>query len=138
MAMDLDDRGVDHSKLHVRIIRYGVKKPLENIGLHPIAKALEDRVPLAEKLGKVTPRAAGAGNPKHRFNKQPIVGAAPSGITRLSQTMPLHFGPLGLGDDESFHPKLESRQTRDGNLEASVRSAAQHCVRTVADLIEAD
>jgi hypothetical protein len=29
--------------------------------------------------------------------------------------MPLHFGPLGLGDDESFHPKLESRQTRNGN-----------------------
>jgi hypothetical protein len=53
--MDLDDGGVDHGELHIRIIRYSLEKPLENIGLHPVAIALEDRVPLAEKLGKVAP-----------------------------------------------------------------------------------
>ena len=33
--------------------------------------------------------------------------------------------------------KHESEPSRFGNLEASVRSAAQHCVRRAADLIEA-
>src|ERR1700690_338124 len=33
--------------------------------------------------------------------------------------------------------QLESEPNQKGNLEASVRSAAQHFVRTVADLIEA-
>ena len=34
--------------------------------------------------------------------------------------------------------KHESERSRFGNLEGSVRSAGQHCVRTVADLIEAE
>ncbi len=77
--MDLDDRGVDHRKLHVRIIRYGVKKTLEDIALHPIAKALEDRVPLAEKFGK-----SRQGLAVRALNKKPIVGA------------PLRPGSLGF------------------------------------------
>src|SRR5271169_4884882 len=113
--MDLDDGGVDHGELHIRIIRYSLEKPLENIGLHPVAIALEDRVPVAEKLGKVAPRTASARDPKHRLNKQPIVAAAPSGIARLSQAMPLHLRPLAVDHHESFHPKLESPQTRNAN-----------------------
>src|SRR5271155_1777749 len=62
--MDLDDGGVDHGELHIRIIRYSLEMPLENIGLHPVAIALEDRVPLAEKLRKVAPRTASARDPK--------------------------------------------------------------------------
>jgi hypothetical protein len=128
-AMDLDDGGVDHGELHIRIIRYSLEKPLENIGLHPVAIALEDRVPLAEKLGKVAPRTASASDPKHGLNKQPIVGAAPPRIARLSQAIRLHLRPLGVGHYESVHPKLESRQTHNGNLEASVRSAARKWAR---------
>jgi hypothetical protein len=33
---------------HVRIVRHGVEHSLERIGLHPIAKAFEHRVPFAE------------------------------------------------------------------------------------------
>jgi hypothetical protein len=45
--------------------------------------------------------------------------------------MRLHLRPLGVSQYESFHPKLESRSSHDGNLEASVRSAGAtpmpHC-----------
>jgi hypothetical protein len=58
--MRLDDGGLDHGERNVRIIRRGLEKSLENIGFHPVAIALEDRVPFAEKLRKVTPGAAGA------------------------------------------------------------------------------
>jgi len=33
--MDLDDGGVDHGVLHVRLIRSGIEKPFENIGFNP-------------------------------------------------------------------------------------------------------
>src|SRR5271169_231204 len=123
--MDLDDGGVDHGELHIRIIRYSLEKPLENIGLHPVAIALEDRVPLAEKLGKVAPRTASARDPKHGLNKQPIVAAAPPRIARLSQAIRLHLRPLGVGHYESVHPKLESRQTHNGNPNSQQTLACQ-------------
>jgi hypothetical protein len=45
--------------------------------------------------------------------------------------------PLRRIKTVSPHPELESQSQIRRNLEASVRSARQHCVRTVADLIEA-
>src|SRR5579863_6846138 len=48
VAVDLDDGGVDHGVLHVRLVRDGIKKPFENIGFDPIAISLEDGVPRAE------------------------------------------------------------------------------------------
>ncbi|MFL5059965.1 MAG: hypothetical protein ACJ8DQ_07765, partial [Xanthobacteraceae bacterium] len=48
-----------------------------------------------------------------------------SGIARLGQTKRLHLRPLGIGQNESFHPKLESQPSSNENLEASVRSAAR-------------
>jgi hypothetical protein len=63
VAVDLDDGGVDHGVFHVRFIRTGLKKPDEDIGFDPVAVPLEDRVPLAEELRKVAPRAAGSNDP---------------------------------------------------------------------------
>ena len=48
VAVDLDDGGIHHGVLHVRLIRSGIKKPLENIRSHPVAIPLEDGVPAAE------------------------------------------------------------------------------------------
>jgi hypothetical protein len=73
VAVDLDDRGIDHGILHVRLIRSGVEKTLENTGFAPIAVTHEHTVPLAELLRKVAPRAACSRDPQHSFNEQPIV-----------------------------------------------------------------
>jgi hypothetical protein len=53
--MDLDDGGVDQGVLQIRRVRAGLERPYEDIGLNPVAEALERRVPLAEKLGQVAP-----------------------------------------------------------------------------------
>jgi hypothetical protein len=73
VAVDLDDGGVDHRVFHVRIVGYSLENPLENAGLRPIAVALEHGVPLAEMRRKIAPGAAGARDPKHRLQKQPVV-----------------------------------------------------------------
>src|SRR4051812_2860743 len=57
-----------------------------DVGLHPIAKAREDAVPVPERTRQIAPRAAGAHNPQHGFDKQAVVLAAASGIVRLAQT----------------------------------------------------
>lgn len=108
--MDLDDRGVDHGVFHVRIVRDGVEQPHPDIGLHPVAKAREHAVPMAEGGRQIAPRAAGASDPQHRFDEQAVVLAAASGIARLAEAQRLHFRPLGVSQNESmFHPELESQ-----------------------------
>src|SRR3954466_5791477 len=44
----LDNGGVHHGVFHVRLIRGGIEKPLENIGFHPVAIPLENGVPMTE------------------------------------------------------------------------------------------
>ena len=48
VAVHLDDGGIHHGVFHVRLIRGGIEKPLENVGFHPVAIPLEDGVPMAE------------------------------------------------------------------------------------------
>ena len=81
----------------------------ENARLDPVAVALEDGVPVAEERRKITPRASRPHDPKHRFDKAPVVAAAAARVRRLTQTMRLHLRPLGVRQYESFHPKLESQ-----------------------------
>ena len=97
------------------------KSLIENVGFDPVAIALEDGVPVAEQGRKIAPWASRPHNPKHRFDKAPVVASAASGVRRLPQAMRFHLRPLGLGQYISVHPKLES-QSSLGELEASVRS----------------
>ena len=87
----------------------GLEKPDENIGFDPIAIALEDSVPVAEKGRKIPPRASRPHDPEHRFDKAAVVAPASSRVRRLAQTMRFHLRPLGVRQHKSFHPKLESR-----------------------------
>jgi len=48
MAMNPDDRCVDHGVFHVRLIATGIEKPFEYIGLYPVTEPHEDRIPLAK------------------------------------------------------------------------------------------
>src|SRR6185437_11095778 len=87
----------------------------ENIGFHPVSEPHVDRVPLAEQGWQVSPRAACSSDPQHRLHKQPVIRAAAAPIARFAEAMRLHLRPLGVGQDKSFHPKLESRYALDVN-----------------------
>ena len=124
--MNFDDGRVDHGVLHVRLIRCGVEKPPENIGFDPITVAFEHRVPVAEQTRQVPPRAPRSRDPQDRLKETPIVPAATPGVARLAKTMRFHLRPLGVAQNESFHPKLESRQTLKGNPESQQALGCRH------------
>jgi len=111
VTVNLDDGGVDHRIFHVRIVRYRIEKPFENIGFHPIPKPLEHRVPLAEHRRKIAPGTPRARDPQNRLDKQAVVRAAAPRIARLAQTVRLHLRPLGVPQHKPYtlHLKLLSR-----------------------------
>ena len=116
--MDLDDGGIDHGVLHVGLIRAGLEKPSKNAGFDPISVSFEDAVPVAQKGRQVTPRTSRSRDPKHRFDKTPIVAPASSGVSRLAEAVRFHLRPLGVRQYESFHPKLESQSSQKWNPES--------------------
>jgi hypothetical protein len=91
---------------------------LPNARLRPVAETRVHAHPVAEGARQIAPRAARAGDPQHRFDKQPVVIAAPAGIARLAKTKRLHLRPLGVSQNESVHPKLESQPSPDENPES--------------------
>ena len=118
VAMDLDDGGVDHGVFHVRLIGDRLGQALPHIRLHPVAEARVHAVPMAESARQIAPRAARAGDPQHRLDKQPVILAAASGIARFAQTTRFHLRPLGVSQNESFHPELESQPSANENPES--------------------
>jgi hypothetical protein len=52
------------------------------------------------------------------LDKKPVVLAAASGIARLAETKRFHLRPLGVRQNETVHPKLESQPTSDENPES--------------------
>src|SRR6185437_15532963 len=87
---------------------YSIENPLKNAGLHPIAIALEHRIPVAERRRQISPWAARARDPKHSFEKQTVVTPCATGVRGLAQTKRLHLRPLSVRQNESVHPKLLS------------------------------
>src|SRR6185437_16650384 len=83
-----------------------------------VAVSLEHGVPFAKKGGQIAPRAPRPDHPQHCFNEQPIVLAASTRVRRFAQTMRLHLRPLGVSQNESFHPKLESQTSFPWNPES--------------------
>src|SRR6185312_11742581 len=102
------------------------KKPDENVGFDPVAVSLEHGVPFAKKGGQIAPRAPRPDHPQHCFNEQPIVLAASTRVRRLAQTMRLHLRPLGVSQNESFHPKLESQTSFPWNPESQQTLVPRH------------
>ena len=64
---------------------------------------------------QIPPGAAGSGDPQHGLDKQPVVLPTAAGIARLAKTKRLHLRPLGVSQNESVHPKLESQPSPDEN-----------------------
>jgi hypothetical protein len=61
------------SVLEVRLVRQGLEDPIEHATPGPAAKALKDRVPVPESLGKVAPRRPDPHDPENRFDETPVV-----------------------------------------------------------------
>jgi hypothetical protein len=96
---------------------------------------------MAECARQVTPRAAGASNPQHRLHEQPVILAAAPGIARLAKTQRLYFRPLGVCQNESVHPELESQPRSDENPESRIPtgpSPSRELGKYLADLIVVD
>src|SRR6185312_4880806 len=112
--------------------------PFEHAGLHPIAIALEHRIPVAKRRRQISPWAARARDPKHRLKKQTVVTPCAAGISRLAQTKRLHLRPLGVRQNESVHPKLlselESRTFQSVNPESQQTLMRMVLRRRSADL----
>jgi hypothetical protein len=50
--------------------------------------------------------------------KQAVILAAAAGIARLAETKRLHLRPLGVSQNESVHPELESQSSSHENPES--------------------
>jgi hypothetical protein len=70
VAVNLDNRRVDHCVLHVRIAAQSIEYPFECIGLNPSTETPEGAVPVAKRLWQVSPRRTRANNPKHGFKEK--------------------------------------------------------------------
>jgi hypothetical protein len=129
VAVNFDDCRVDHRELHVWLIRYGIEYPSENASLHPIAIALEHRIPVAKRRRQISPRATRAGDPQYSFEKQTVVSPGAAGIARFTQTTRFHLRPLGVCQNESVHAKLlselESRTFQSVNPDSQQTLALQ-------------
>jgi hypothetical protein len=82
--VDPDDGAIDDRVLEIGIAGQARENPLEAALQGLSAKALEDRVPVAECRGQVAPRRARARDPQYRFQEQPVVLSRPTRITGLA------------------------------------------------------
>src|SRR5260370_10675951 len=108
VAMDFDDRGVDHGVFHVWRVGAGLEKPGENIRFDPVAVALENSVPVAEQRRKITPRAARPHDPKYRFDEAAVVASPAPRVRWLYHTKRLHLRPLCVPQPQSIPSTLVS------------------------------
>ena len=78
--MGLDNRFVDESIFKVWLAAYGVEKTLKHTGLCPSTKSFENRIPVAEILGQVTPGRPWSHTPKNGLYKPTVI---PTGCSRV-------------------------------------------------------
>src|SRR3954463_4994128 len=69
----------------------------------PSSKAAKDRVPPAEPLMQIAPWRAGAGDPQHRLDEQPVVYCAAPGIAGLARKKRCDPLPLRIAQKVPIH-----------------------------------
>jgi hypothetical protein len=80
-----DDGALNDDGLQVRLVRQGREDPIEHASLEPSAKALKDRVPVPESLGKVAPGRSDTHNPENSFDEKPVVRSRAARILDFSR-----------------------------------------------------
>src|SRR5262245_28538268 len=88
MLVGTDNAAIQEQPFQVRVLQF-LKDPVPNSFAGPAIEASPHRVPIAEPLGKITPRRTGLPDPKDCVHEQSIVGCRDPGITFLaSQEIP--------------------------------------------------
>jgi hypothetical protein len=76
--------GIDDQVFKIRIFAQLGEKPLPDALLCPSPETSEHAVPVAKLFRQVAPRRAGADQPQHGINEQPIVRAVPTLVAFLA------------------------------------------------------
>src|SRR5262249_6580366 len=97
MLVGADDAAVQEQPFQVRVLQI-LEDPLPNSFVGPAIEAFPHRVPIAEPLGKITPRGAGLRDPKDRVHEQSIVRRSHARIAFLAGQKILDAFPLVVGD----------------------------------------
>src|SRR5512139_2016946 len=118
MTVDFHDSRIDDGVFHIGRIRDSVEEALPHIRFHPVSEPRVDCAPIAAGFRQIAPGASGAHNPQNRLDEEAVVLAAAARVTGLAQTQRLHLRPLSVGQYESFHQKLESWTSPNGNPES--------------------
>ena len=82
MLVDPNDRAVDHGAFEIRIAGQRIEQNLQNTFRRPAAEPSEDRIPSPEIRMQITPRRAGARDPK-TASRAAVVVAAATGMAGL-------------------------------------------------------
>src|SRR5262245_44320941 len=102
MLMSADDRRIEQQSSQVGNLD-GLKYPRPHTRLRPAIEQLEDRVPIAKALGKVSPGCTGSGHPNHCVYKQSIVFAVRTGISLFAGEKRFDQTPLLVRDFVATH-----------------------------------
>jgi hypothetical protein len=89
-------------RFEVRIVGQRGEEALPDTTFAPPIEAHENAVPLAKNLRQIAPRRAGAGDPQHRLDEHPVVGARPAGVLRLANAQLLDALPLPLAQNQPY------------------------------------
>jgi len=73
--MNFHNVSADHGVFEASTFSQCPEHAIENIRFHPTAKALEDRIPVAEDLGQFPPLRSRSYDPQHALHEQPCIAA---------------------------------------------------------------
>lgn len=76
---------------------------IEDTGLRPVKKLLEDAVPVAESRRKVVSRRAGVRTSQDRFKEQTVIGRNDAPIRRFPRKRQPNPRPNAIYDNKILH-----------------------------------
>jgi hypothetical protein len=103
MLVDADYGSIDHYIFEVAVIGQSSENPLEDALQRPSPKPPPHRIPLTMPFGKVAPGRPCPRDPKHAFQKEPVIPPCNSWIAMLAGEQPLNPPPLCVAKNCSIH-----------------------------------
>src|SRR6266853_6610881 len=101
MLVDPDERAVNEDIFEIGIVAEGFENALPDTLLRPAPEARIHGEPLAERFRQIAPRRTSARNPKNRFDKEPVVTPAATGISGFARQLWRDPLPLGVAQHQS-------------------------------------
>ncbi len=124
--MGADDGAVDEKLFEVRVLGQLGEHLMPHAFARPAGKALINAVPGAEFGGQVAPWAAGACDPQHRFDKQPVIGRGAARIAYLARQKGLNPLELIITQPRTGHPDSTQKSGYDHKTESVNSHSASH------------